>query len=452
MTASDDQSPPPARTVDEAMEQLDTHGVPRRQFVKLLAGTLVVGGAGSFLAACGGQPTASAGTTGASTVANADGQLALLNWTSVGDYAVQWGHAFQSAATQLGFKSVVLDGKFDASVQQNQFNQLLTQKTTGILIGANDAGLIPTLARGSNQSRLLFNSAWEAPAWYTPWDSQGDFYNSFLIPNELSNVAAATDVLAKALNEEGTVARVCGYSTHDSTEAQRRQGAVRALKKYPKIKYVGELQSGYDPTKSQTIAANFIAKYPDLTGIIAVNDDVATGVVAAIKAAGKVPGKDILVTGANGSTAGIQRVSEGTQLVTTGNVPAYPSFVTVAQFYDRLHGWKPEQAERQYGWRSVIVTKDNVAPYKARYVDGPIGKSFDVNLLSRVKSPNNWDTQFDAYPISDLASLWPETPQPKNYKAPAAYLAAQKNGDFERIAELYKQHYKTPVLSPSPAA
>src|ERR1700712_791456 len=124
MTASDDQSPPPARTVDEAMEQLDTHGVPRRQFVKLLAGTLVVGGAGSFLAACGGQPTASAGTTGASTVANADGQLALLNWASVGDYAVQWGHAFQSAATQLGFKSVVLDGKFDAPVQQNSFNQI----------------------------------------------------------------------------------------------------------------------------------------------------------------------------------------------------------------------------------------------------------------------------------------------------------------------------------------
>lgn len=437
--------PRPARTIDDAMEQLDTRGVHRRQFVKLLAGTAFAGGAANFLAACGSSSSATAGA------AAADGKLALLNWTSVGDYSVQWAKAFQEAAKQLGYESVVLDGKFDAAVQQNQFNQLLTQKTSAILIGANDPGVLPTLARGANRSKIYLNAAWGAPAWFTPWDSVGEFYNSFLIPDELIAVQAVTELLVKTGGETATYARVGGYATRDATESQRRVGTQRGFKQYPRANYVGELQSKYDPELAQKAAASFIAKYPDLRGIVAVNDDVATGVVAAIKAAGKIPGKDILVVGANGSTDGINRVADGTQLATTGNIPAYPAFVTVAQFHDRLNGWKPEQAERQYGWHQLIITKENVGDFKKRYVDGPIGKSFDIKLLSRTETKDTWDLQNDAYPIENLQDLWPEDPQPKDYKLPAAYVAAQKNGDFERIRALWKAHYKHPVLGPSPA-
>jgi ribose transport system substrate-binding protein len=446
MTSQPHDGQAPARNVDEAMEQLDTHGVHRRQFVKLLAGTLVAGGAANFLSACGSTGAASG------SAAVTDGKFALLNWSAVGDYGVQWGQAFQAASTKLGYKSVVLDGKFDAAVQQNQFNELLTQKTSAILIGANDAGVIPTLARGAERSKIYLNAGWGAPAWYTPWDAkgEGEFYNSFLIPDELAAVQKVTEVLIKAGGEDATYARVGGYATTDATESQRRVGANRGFKAFPKIKYVGELNGKYDPELSQKAAATLIAKYPDLRGIVAVNDDVATGVVAAIKAAGKVPGKDILVVGANGSTDGIKRVADGTQLATTGNIPAYPAVVSVDQYYDRLHGWKPEQAERQYGWHQLIITADNVDVYKKRYVDGPIGDAFDVNLLSRVKSPKTWDTQNDAYPIENLQDLWPETPRPKDHQLPAAYVTAQKNGDFARIAALWKEHYKTPALGPAP--
>ena len=279
-----DHGPRPARTVDEAMEQLDTRGVHRRQFMKLLAGTAFAGGAANFLSACG---SSSASTASAAVT---DGKLALLNWSAIGDYGVQWGQAFQAAAKKLGYESVVLDGKFDAAVQQNQFNQLLTQKTSAILIGANDPGVLPTLARGANRSKVYLNAGWGAPAWFTPWDSEGEFYNSFLIPDELIAVQAVTEELIKAGGEDATYARVGGYPTRDATESQRRVGAQRGFKKYPNIKYVGELQSKYDPELAQKAAATFIAKYPDLRGIVAVNDDVATGVVAAIKAAGKTPG------------------------------------------------------------------------------------------------------------------------------------------------------------------
>jgi len=436
------------RVVDSLLERLDTYGLGRRQFVKLLAGAGVAVTAGGTLAAVGRRDV---NKTGA--VAYTDGQFALLNWSSTGDYQVQWAKAYQEAATQLGYKSVVLDGKSDAAVQSNQFNQLLTQKTTAIFVGLNDPGALPTLAHDSNDNGVLFQAAWNSPAWYTPWhsDVDGDKYNTFLMPDEYAAVGKAVDVLAKQIGEEGTVVRVGGYyPSIDGCEVQRRLAVHHTLKKYPKINFAGELHAKYDADLSQRAASSLLARYPDTVGIVAVNDDAATGVVAGIEAAGKVPGKDVFVVGANGSTAGIERVLAGRQLVTTGNVPAYPSFVTLAQFHDRLRGWKPEPAERFYGWHAEIITRDNVEVFKKRYVDGPIGQSFDVKLLSRTEHPDDFDLQFDGYPVEDLDLIWPDVPKPKGFQYPEAYLKAQRNGDFERIRALYKDHYRTPVLGPSP--
>lgn len=436
------------RAVDSVLERLDTYGLGRRQFVKLLAGAGGALAVGGTLAALGRRQPAKSGA-----VAYTDGQFALLNWSSTGDYQVQWAEAYQQAARQLGYKSVVLDGKDDAAVQSNQFDQLLTQKTTAIFVGLNDSGALPTLAQDANSNGVLFQAAWNAPAWYTPWHSDefGKNFNAFLMPDEYEAVGKAVDVLAQHIGEQGTVVRVGGYyPSIDGCEVQRRLAVWDTLKKYPKIRFAGELHAKYDADLSQRAAATLLARFPDTVGIVAVNDDAATGVVAGIEAAGKVPGKDVFVVGANGSTAGIERVLHGQQLVTTGNVPAYPSFVSLAQFHDRLHGWSPEPAERMYGWHAEIITKDNVAAYKARYVDEPIAESFDIRLLSRVEHPHDFDLQAPGYPIEDLDQVWPRIPKPKGFAYPAAYLRAQRDGDFDRIRALYAQHYRTPLLAPSP--
>ncbi|MEH3141839.1 MAG: sugar ABC transporter substrate-binding protein [Mycobacterium kyogaense] len=436
------------RAIDPVLERLDTYGLGRRQFVKLLAGSAAALTAAGALTAVGRRSEARG-----DAVAYTDGQFALLNWSATGDYQVQWAKAYQEAAAQLGYKSVVLDGKSDAAVQSNQFNQLLTQKTTAIFVGLNDPGALPTMAHDSNGGGVLFQAAWNSPAWYTPWhsDADGNKYNTFLMPDEYVAVGKAVDVLARTIGEEGTIVRVGGYyPSIDGCEVQRRLAVHDTLKKYPKITFAGELHAKYDADLSQRAAAALLARYPDTRGIVAVNDDAATGVVAGIEAAGKVPGKDVFVVGANGSTAGIDRIVKGTQLVTTGNVPAYPSFFTVAQFHDRLNGWKPDAAERFYGWHAEIITADNVQAFKSRYVDGPIGESFDVKLLSRVEHPHDFDLQFAGYPVEDLETIWPGVPKPEGFQFPEAYLTAQRNGDFDRVRALYEDHYRTPVLGPSP--
>jgi ribose transport system substrate-binding protein len=241
-----------------------------------------------------------------------------------------------------------------------------------------------------------------------------------------------------------------GGNTGDTTELIRFAGAKAGLAKYPKIRLAANQNTDWSADQGQRATAALLGRFPDTVAVFAVNDDSAIGVIAGIRQVGKVPGKDVFVLGTNGSTQGIKNVVSGAQLATTGNVPAYPSFIAVTDFYDRLHGWTPDDAERTFSWEAVIVTKENVATYSRRYIDLPESQQFSADLLSRTRHPDDFDLQFLAYPIDDLDKLWSGIPKPSGYADPEAYLKAKANGDFDRIRALYKAHYKTPVLGPTP--
>jgi ribose transport system substrate-binding protein len=440
----------PTPVVDSLMEQLDTRRIRRSQFLKVLGGTMALGAAGSLLAACGSSDsTAAAGTAGTATAAT-DGKIAVTNFSLVGDYSTEWNEAATAAARQLGLSAVNFDGRSDATVQQDQFNQALTQGVKGTYILASDPGIVQGMAKSANDAKMYFANAWAQPSWFTPWDS-GPYYTEYIQADEWIGTAEATEALLAKIGHEGQVARVGGFpGGNDTTEGWRKSGFVEVVEKYPKVDFVEEVYGKYDPQTSQEVTGPLLTKYPELRAIAAINDDAALGVIAAIRAAGKTPGKDIYVIGANGSKQGVKNIRDGIQVATTGNVPSYASYQIVTNFYDHLNGWTPNEAERLFTWRPVTVTSENVDKYLARYVDNPIDQQFSATLLSRTLTPDAWDLQFEAYPIPTIDRLFTGQKKPSGYQYPAAYTKAQQDGSFDEIRALYKEHYKTDVLGPSP--
>src|SRR4051812_16233847 len=128
------------RKADEIAERLDMHGIGRRQFLKVLGATVGAAAAGNILAACGG------GGGGGTAAAASDGKIAILNYSLVGDYSVQWNEGAAAAAKQLGMSFTSYDGKGDAGTQQNEFNQAFTKGIDSVFILAADGGLVKTLA------------------------------------------------------------------------------------------------------------------------------------------------------------------------------------------------------------------------------------------------------------------------------------------------------------------
>ena len=431
--------------MDSVLDRLDTHGVGRRQFVRLVAGSVAAMAAGGVLAACSSRSSGAASTCylvrertqrdcGRHRWQDRHARLGLGN-----EYPVEWAQGHMGACNQLGLKSVVLDGKFDAGIQMNQFQELMTQPMTGIVIGANDPGAIPVMASQTNSSKVLFSNAWNQPPWWTPWDS-GDLYDRYLLPDDYLAVAKTIDLLAKAVEKKGTIVRVAGIKGA-TAENLSLAGAITALKKYPNIKLAGQLYGIFQAGASEQATAQLLSKYPDTVGVLAVDDDGALGVVAAIKAAGKVPGKDIFVVGADATSGGVKLIKSGEMLATTGSTPSYPGYVTVTSFYDRLHGWEPDQAERTFGWHSTIITTENVDAYEARYTNLPPSKHFSAVKMSRVKNPKHFDLQYDAYPITDLQTIWPLNPKPPDTNTRHCTCRRRRTGAFDRIPNLYKEHY-----------
>ncbi len=440
------------RNIDRVMEEADTHGVTRRQVLKLASAASLTVAAGGILAACGGgsngNSSSSAAPSGGSTViADNSGKLAFLIMTNQLEYDVIMDQASNQVAKDFGFTYTGLNGELDAQLQLQQFNQVAADGTKAVMLHSPDGSNVRQIAETSNQKQIYMANVWGTLPWYTPFDA-GDYWTLYGQPDEFLVQGEATRVLAEALGGEGEIVRVTGVQGN-TADIIRSAGANAVLEEYPGIQLVGELPGKWNAEDSQKAMETLLSKYPDAKGVIAQNDDEATGVIAAIKAAGKVPGKDILVTGADGTDLAAQRIKSGEQLVTTANVPAYGGYFLVSRLYDVQNGWKPRAGERMMQWKSVILTKDNIDPYLARYVDSDEAP-FNAKLLSHVESPDNWDMQVDMYPM-DLDILWTDIPKPAGYKLPAEYVKAKESGELEAVTKEYKEHYKADILGPVPS-
>ena len=71
-------------------------------------------------------------------------------------------------------------------------------------------------------------------------------------------------------------------------------------------------QSGdFARDKGRQVAETLLQAHPDATIVYAHNDEMALGAIAAIEAAGKVPGKDILVVSIDGEKDAVQAIIDG---------------------------------------------------------------------------------------------------------------------------------------------
>jgi len=444
--------------VDRVMEEADTHGVSRRDVLKLASFASLTIAGGSLLAACGSDSSSSsssataadgtaAAPSGSAVIADNSGKLAFLIMTNQLEYDVLMSQAADLVGKQFGYSYTGLNGELDAQLQLSQFNQVAAAGTKAVMLHSPDGSNVRPISQAAEQQQIYWANVWGTLPWFTPYEA-GDYWTLYAQPDEFLVQGEATRVLAEAIGGEGEIVRVTGVQGN-TADIIRSAGADAALEDFPDVKLVGELSGNWNAEDSQKAMESLLSKYPDANGAIAQNDDEATGVIAAIKAAGKVPGKDILVTGADGTDLAAERINSGEQLVTTANIPAYAGYFLVTRLYDVQNGWKPKAPERMLQWKSIILTKENIDPYLARYVDSD-AEPFNAKLLSHVESPDNWDMQVDMYPM-DLDVLWTNIKKPAGWKNPPAYQKAIDSGEMEKVAAEYKAHYKADILGPVPS-
>lgn len=134
----------------------------------------------------------------------------------------------------------------------------------------------------------------------------------FVGPNNLLGAKAVGDHLAKTLKAGDKVAILEGIRTSFNA-AQRLAGFQQAMKDAG-LEVVDSQSANWETNQANTIAASMINAHADLKAILAANDSMSLGAIAAIKAAGKT--NDVRVVGFDNISAAQEAIREGRMLAT----------------------------------------------------------------------------------------------------------------------------------------
>jgi ABC-type sugar transport system substrate-binding protein len=100
-------------------------------------------------------------------------------------------------------------------------------------------------------------------------------------------------------------------TTGSSPANDRKKGFDEAIKAAGGFEIVASQTGDFARDKGRQVAESLLQAHPDADIIYAHNDEMAMGAIAALEAAGKVPGKDVLVLSIDGGKEAVQAVVDG---------------------------------------------------------------------------------------------------------------------------------------------
>ena len=101
-----------------------------------------------------------------------------------------------------------------------------------------------------------------------------------------------------------------------SAQVGRTEGVEKLLADRPKYHLLAKQTGEFTQAKGQEVMESFLKSYDDIDVVIAENDDMGYGAMEAIKAAGKVPGKDIIMISYDSGRRAFEKVIAGELNVT----------------------------------------------------------------------------------------------------------------------------------------
>lgn len=166
----------------------------------------------------------------------------------------------------------------------------------------------------------------------------------------------------------------------------RRRGFKKAIAETPGVRLAGEANGEFLREIALAAFESLYQGNPDIGGVMCANDEMATGAIAVIKGAGKIPGKDVLVSGIDLNDNAVLMVSNGEQLFTQGGHWLAGGFALIT-LYDWLNGYRIPADRAFFELEMLPLTKDKVEQYEREFPGG-IPKGFEFRKYSKTYNPD----------------------------------------------------------------
>lgn len=248
----------------------------------------------------------------------------------------------------------------DAQLQQQQFNSLMAQGATVIVLDPVDSSAAASLvnqARAQGVSVIAYDRPIPdvPPAFYVSFDNVG-------IGRAIAQ-SLVDHLKAEGVPDGSGVLQVNGSPT-DAAAGLIRDGVDEALDGSV-YKTLAEFDTpNWAPPEAQKWVAGQIQRFGDeIVGVVAANDGTAGGTIAALSAAGVDPIPP--VTGNDATIAALQRIIAGTQYNTISKPSEIVAEAAAKVAYAFVNGETPEAETTLYDAPSQlfvpeVVTRENI--------------------------------------------------------------------------------------------
>lgn len=152
-----------------------------------------------------------------------------------------------------------------------------------------------------------------------------------IVSNNYQGAALGAQAFAEALREKGPYAELVGKES-DTNAAIRSRGFHDVLDQYPDLKMVSRQSANWDQAQAFAVMQSILQAHPDLKGVIAGNDTMALGAVAALESAGR---RDVVVVGFDGSNDARDAIAAGKMRATVLQ-PAHRQAQYAVELADRF--------------------------------------------------------------------------------------------------------------------
>lgn len=221
-----------------------------------------------------------------------------------GEYMKLWATAAERhpAVTQGLAKVTIFDGRYDASVQQSQFETMVSQGYDAIIFVPID------IEAGKAAVAVAYGAGIPVVGSNTRVNTD-QLYSYIGSDDRVSGYMEAKAVI-EGMGGKGNVVIIEG-PIGQSAQIERREGNLKALAEHPEVKVLEMKTANWSRAEALALMENWLTAHPGkINGVIGQNDEMALGAVQAIKAAG-LNLKDFSIAGIDGVSDAITAVKNG---------------------------------------------------------------------------------------------------------------------------------------------
>jgi erythritol transport system substrate-binding protein len=312
----------------------------------------------TVVSVAGCSPSADSAGSGSAS-GEAGGLIAIITPALENPFFKSEADAAQAEAEKLGYSTSVASHDDDPNKQSELIDAAISKGAKAIILdnAGADASIGPiTKAKDAGIPVFLIDRE----------INENGIAQSQIVANNAQGAAAVAESFVAALPEGGKYIELTGKES-DTNAGVRSEAYASVISQYPTLVSAAKETANWSQDEAFQKVETLLQRDPDIQGIIAGNDTMALGAVAAVEAAGLLD--KIKIVGFDGSPDAVQAIKDG-KLVATGLQPAVLIAQLAVQQADSFIRTGETGVDEKQSIDCIVIDASNADKYTLFAIEG----------------------------------------------------------------------------------